>query len=837
MKHFYDTVANQSNVLVPNATVTVFYSQNPAPLASDNFNRADNLSLGPNWTLQPQPLGVPCQISAQQVELIHLIGQPFQSYMAYTALLPPNDHYSQIAVVNLLDGNSQAGVLVRANASTGACYQFLVQGPLGPFALGSLRYFDSLGNGHLLGAGTFNVTLNANSVIRLEVLGTTLTCKVDGVVVSSVVDTNLASGYAGFSLGIFSGTDVTTAIVDNWAVGIPPALVGTLAPLFSDDGLTPTTNPVFTKPAGDPAVGTFSFYVADGRYDLQISGNNVSTITVHNVEIADITEAGPGTGDAAWQTDGINFVNQNLAPSTPSSGTVTLYTLASNKHIFIKDDTGTITDLGTGGGGGGSPGGVDTSVQINNSGSFGGDGNFTYDPTGLITGDSVAINPPTFIVPPTVSNGLTIGDFGFSGGGTTAALNIDLQSAINTNYAIFVADNNVPSYFGGDVNILNVPIGDFATPISDVGSATLAINSLEQAACGFVAQDSQSAFNAFSYISDNTVAPSTTGGVFTGTVIGSSPANVLIGVQGIGQTGSNGGVTKAIGGQFFTDIVGTGQPTGTTRSIEIPVSVFSTAPTVNEGIFIADQSAGATFATNSFGLHIAQQSNGQPAIQTDGTSISVFNGGITGSPSSTIGALAVPVINIQPGANTQCINTSGGVATWGSCAGTVGVQALSINTSPVTVNANTSSAQTLQTFATAPGLLNTLGRTLRFKGYGTLIPVNTTVRVPVWFALTAFGSGYGGATIPIGTSDTYHWVAEMFCTTTTTGVTGALQVQINFRAHGLINGAEFGNSYTNTLAGIDLTAAVGFQGMVQFIGTASTSNSCTQNFTSVEQLN
>lgn len=139
-----------------------------------------------------------------------------------------------------------------------------------------------------------------------------------------------------------------------------------LAPLFSDDGITATTNPVITN-----AQGVFGFYVADGRYDLQITGANIATLTIHNVEIADITQAGPGSGDLPWQTDDINFVNQTSNPATPAAGTINLFTLQSSKHIYIEDDTGLITDLTATGGGGGSttPGAPTNSLQKNSGAS------------------------------------------------------------------------------------------------------------------------------------------------------------------------------------------------------------------------------------------------------------------------------------------------------------------------------------------------------------------------------------------------------------------------------------------------------------------------------------
>src|SRR5579859_1412797 len=66
------------------------------------------------------------------------------------------------------------------------------------------------------------------------------------------------------------------------------------AVIYSDDGITPTSNPVITD-----ANGRYNFFVADGRYDLIFSGNNFTTFTNSNIEIADVTEA-TVSADSPW---------------------------------------------------------------------------------------------------------------------------------------------------------------------------------------------------------------------------------------------------------------------------------------------------------------------------------------------------------------------------------------------------------------------------------------------------------------------------------------------------------------------------------------------------------
>lgn len=57
---------------------------------------------------------------------------------------------------------------------------------------------------------------------------------------------------------------------------------GALASLFSDDGVTPMANPATTDNNG-----MFSFYVADGHYNLVVSGPTIATTTITDVLIED----------------------------------------------------------------------------------------------------------------------------------------------------------------------------------------------------------------------------------------------------------------------------------------------------------------------------------------------------------------------------------------------------------------------------------------------------------------------------------------------------------------------------------------------------------------------
>lgn len=156
----------------------------------------------------------------------------------------------------------------------------------------------------------------------------------------------------------------------------------TLASIFSDNGVTPSINPVVTN-----AQGEFGFYVADGRYDLIVTGNGFATFNLLDIEITDILQA--TASDAEWVTEGIEFVNQPGPPPIPPTGQIDLYSLASTKHIYIQDDTGLVTDLtlsgGGGGGGGTPPTGPTNSLQKNS-------GTSTFSPSSITdNGTTVSI--------------------------------------------------------------------------------------------------------------------------------------------------------------------------------------------------------------------------------------------------------------------------------------------------------------------------------------------------------------------------------------------------------------------------------------------------------------
>ena len=88
-------------------------------------------------------------------------------------------------------------------------------------------------------------------------------------------------------------------------------------------------------------------------------------------------------GNSISSYNGSAPTNGQLLIGDTASGLFDAATLTAGTNITITNAAGAITIAAAGGGGGGSPGGANTQVQFNNSGSFGGSANFTFDGTNI----------------------------------------------------------------------------------------------------------------------------------------------------------------------------------------------------------------------------------------------------------------------------------------------------------------------------------------------------------------------------------------------------------------------------------------------------------------------
>ena len=79
---------------------------------------------------------------------------------------------------------------------------------------------------------------------------------------------------------------------------------GGIATIYSDNGVTVASNPLTTD-----TNGAFSFYAADGRYQLVISGTNIQTTTINDLLLvdplpADLPTTLPSSSGKLWNNGG-----------------------------------------------------------------------------------------------------------------------------------------------------------------------------------------------------------------------------------------------------------------------------------------------------------------------------------------------------------------------------------------------------------------------------------------------------------------------------------------------------------------------------------------------------
>ena len=110
-----------------------------------------------------------------------------------------------------------------------------------------------------------------------------------------------------------SGTPVISA-----SISVTNYPSGTAATIYSDNGVTLAANPLTSD-----SLGNFSFYAADGRYSLSISGVNVSATTLTDILLEDPTSPNPISATTITAT-GTSTLQGVTATSLGVSGAATV---------------------------------------------------------------------------------------------------------------------------------------------------------------------------------------------------------------------------------------------------------------------------------------------------------------------------------------------------------------------------------------------------------------------------------------------------------------------------------------------------------------------------------
>jgi hypothetical protein len=207
---------------------------------------------------------------------------------------------------------------------------------------------------------------------------------------------------------------------------------------------------------------------------------------------------------------------------------------------------------------------------------------------------------------------------------------------------------------------------------------------------------------------------------------------------------------------------------------------------------------------------------------------------------STLAPLASPTFTGVPAAPTATLGTSTTqLATTAFVQAAIGTseRLLSVNVTPVTAAASTTANQVLMQTQSpyAAGTLNTAGKTIRLAGSGVWQPVNTTEIVAIGFSLGTGANVNAVTSFTPTVTGVGSWSAFMTCTVLTTGAAATWTCSGSFSIadHNAVNQTLSVNPTGQTS---NLTGAISPQFYVAF-GTASATNSMTQNVMTAEQLN
>ena len=290
-------------------------------IASDNFNRADG-GLGANWTQFGNSNLV---IVSNAVASDEGGGNPSAAY--WNANSFANDQYSQATVLHAAGtGSGGSGVTVRWVNGVGG-YAATFHG-----STWDIRFLYSNGNATLLtsGSGTFA----DNDVIKLQIIGSTLTLFQNGTSIGTTTDTTYVSGHP----GMYDVSYALTSFLDDWSGGnvTADATVEDLWSIENVVGSTDTTGPstlqfIHTGSTGAPAIQFPSGSVFQFSTDLGLSrlgaasmaigngtqGNTTGNLSLNRINLAGADFAGQATVTAGNTTKAVSFAANYTGAGQP----------------------------------------------------------------------------------------------------------------------------------------------------------------------------------------------------------------------------------------------------------------------------------------------------------------------------------------------------------------------------------------------------------------------------------------------------------------------------------------------------------------------------------------
>lgn len=182
--------------------------------------------------------------------------------------------------------------------------------------------------------------------------------------------------YAGSGTAV-SGNANLTVSSGALTIGVAGSQAGTL--LLSGG----TSGAVTLAAPATAGSGTLTFPAATDTVALLAATQTFTNKTLTAPTIAGATISGVANFTGTFEIGG----NQMTFPTGPATLTYAGGTFAAGECVQTNGTSGELVTTGSacGSGGGGTPGGANTNVQYNNSGSFGGNSGFTYNGTSAVT--------------------------------------------------------------------------------------------------------------------------------------------------------------------------------------------------------------------------------------------------------------------------------------------------------------------------------------------------------------------------------------------------------------------------------------------------------------------
>ena len=223
----------------------------------------------------------------------------------------PADQYSEVTVLtnSIFAGPDVFGPMVRCSSSADTGYQVNCVGMLGSAGNGSALVFSRVaGTSTQIGSSVMGLTWNVGDVVRLMVVGTTLTLTKNGITIFTNTSSTIASGSPGFIL------NNTTAPADTqislWAAGGTQAAT----PTFNSPAGTYTGTQTVTI-SSSTSGGTI-YYTTDGTTPTHSSSSIFSggSLTITPPKTVTAFAALSDFGDSALSSAAYS---EQSAPSLP----------------------------------------------------------------------------------------------------------------------------------------------------------------------------------------------------------------------------------------------------------------------------------------------------------------------------------------------------------------------------------------------------------------------------------------------------------------------------------------------------------------------------------------